>query len=348
MSFSQYTVRFFGFFLFLAFSLTACSAPYAESESQFLLGTVCTIKLFNKKDSKLYPKAFEKIIQLEGILSANEESSDIARINSNQDLSPIRVRAELIEVLGKALEYAEKSGGAFDPSIGPLVKLWGIGTESEHLPGGEEIRQALELINYRDIQINYSEETVLLKKPLMSLDLGAIAKGYIADEVALFLKENGVQQAIIDLGGDIFALGEKEGKKGSSETYWRIGIQDPRKARGSYIGILNVKNKSVVTSGDYERFFEEGGKRYHHIFSVESGFPAETGLKSVTIAADKAIDADALSTAAFVLGWEKGRRLVDSVPGAQGLFVFDDLTISLTGGLEKDFTLTAPEYNQAK
>jgi len=200
----------------------------------------------------------------------------------------------------------------------------------------------------------------------MALDLGAIAKGYAADEIVRFLAGENLERAIIDLGGNIFAMGEKKAVKkprgffrtllsgrekesvSADEGFWRIGIQDPRENRGDYLGILEVKNKTIVTSGIYERYFEKDGKRYHHILSVESGFPAETGLLSVTIVANRSIDADALSTSAFALGWERGRELIESIPGAEGIFVFDDLAVRLTPGLENCFTLTASEYHLDK
>ncbi|MDR0496356.1 MAG: FAD:protein FMN transferase, partial [Treponema sp.] len=267
---------------------------------------------------------------------------DLDRVNRNAVIEPVKVRGELIEVLEKAMEYAEKSNGYFDPSVGPLVKLWGIGTDSAQIPGQEEITEALKLIDYRNIIINKKEGAVFLKRSGMALELGAIAKGYAADEIAKLLVVEGIERGIIDLGGDIFALGERKEKTG--EGYWRIGIQDPREDRGSYIGILLVKNKSVVTSGVYERFLEENGKRYHHILSTDSGFPVENGLLSVTVTTDKGIDADALSTVAFAMGWEKGRELIASTSGAAGIFVFDDLSVRITPGLEGFFSLTAAEY----
>ena len=332
-------------FLVVIFGL-ACSPPPRGPESQFTMGTLCTVNLFERGDDKLYSEVFRRINELEGILSANREGTDLDRVNMNAGLAPVRVSPELIEVLDKAIIYAEKSGGFFDPTIGPLVKLWGIGSDSERIPDEEEILEALDLVNYREIEINHAERTVFLKRRGMSLDLGAIAKGYTADEVAKLAAQEGAKRAIIDLGGDIYALGERQaGKKADTdETYWRIGIQDPRDNRGNYIGILRVKNSSVVTSGNYERFFEQDGKRYNHILSVEDGFPVENGLISVTITADRAADADALSTAAFALGWERGRELIAQVNGAEGIFVFDDLSVRLTGDLEKAFTLTAAEY----
>jgi len=310
-------------------------------QSHFALGTICTVNLFEKGKPELYGRVFSRLRELEDIFSANKEGTDLDRINKNAGLAPVEAGFELIEVLEKALKYAEISGGFFDPSIGPLIKLWGIGTDTPRIPGEEEIRAARELINFRDIEINHDERTVFLKRSGMALDLGAIAKGYAADELSKLLVGEGVERAIIDLGGDIFVMGERAGKGGGN---WRIGIQDPLKERGVYLGVLGAKNRSVVTSGTYERFFEEGGKRYHHIFSVESGFPVENGLLSVTVVSDKCADADALSTAAFALGWERGRDLISQVSGAAGIFIFDDLTVRVTEGLESDFALTATEY----
>ena len=330
-------------FLILIIAFTACKHASRGPESQYALGTFCTINLFGKGNNKLYSQVFGRIHYLEDIFSANQEGTDLDMINKSAGLYPVKVRLELIVVLEKALEYAEKSGGAFDPTIGPLVKLWGIGTDEGHIPERDEIKNSLELVNYRDCEINREESTVFLKRAGMALDLGAIAKGYAADEAARLLGNEGVDSGIIDLGGNIFAMGEKK-ESGGKGAYWRVGVQDPRADRGNYLGILNVKNKSVVTSGVYERFFEKDGKRYHHIFSTSSGFPVENHLLSVTIAADESIDADALSTAAFALGWEKGRELIAGVKGAGGIYVYDDLSVLVTENLKEDFSLTAAEY----
>jgi len=312
------------------------------------MGTVCTLNPFNKGSPALYSRAFARLRELEDILSANREGTDVDEVNKNAGQGQVKVRRELMETLEKALEYAEKSSGAFDPSVGPLVKLWGIGSEKARVPGDEEIREALGMIDYREIEIDKTRETVFLKRPGMTLDLGAIAKGYAADELVKLLAREGIKRAIIDLGGDIFAMGErKSGKNAGDETFWRIGIQDPRENRGMYIGILKAKNKSVVTSGTYERFLEENGRRYHHIFSIENGYPAENGLLSVTVTADNTAEADALSTAAFALGWERGRDLIGKASGAAGIFVFEDLSVRLTPGMEKYFSLSAAEYHIA-
>ena len=340
MSFPRFLPRGLLFPVMLIF-FAACSPLSRKSESQFALGTICTISLYEKGKSRFYSPAFAKIYELEDIFSANREGTDLDRINKNAGLEPVKVRPELIEVLERALNYAEISGGFFDPSVGPLVKLWGIGTEEERIPEENEILEALDLINYRDIEIKRGEGTVFLKRKGMSLDLGAIAKGYAVDETVRVLAGSGIKRGIIDFGGDIFTLGERK-KRGGNR--WRIGIQDPRGLYGTYMGILNVKNKSVVTSGNYERYFEENGKRYHHIFSTKNGYPSESGLLSVTIVADDSAGADALSTASFAMGWERARDLIAGTEGAEGIFVFEDLSVRITGALEKDFTLTAADY----
>jgi thiamine biosynthesis lipoprotein len=186
---------------------------------------------------------------------------------------------------------------------------------------------------------------VFLQYKGMAIDLGAIAKGYAADEAARIAREAKVKRAVFDFGGNIAVLGWRE-KKGGEQLPWRIGVQNPLKEneRGSYIGILQVDNTSVVTSGVYERFFESGGKRYHHILSTRDGYPVDNGLLSVTIVTDSSTDADALSTTVFALGFERGKALIDSTPGTEAIFIFDDHTVRITAGLTEKFTLTNDEF----
>jgi thiamine biosynthesis lipoprotein len=338
--------------LLALFLISGCSGAPAP-ESGFALGTVCTVDLYGRGSKARHRAVFARLEELEDILSANREGADLDRVNRGSGLEGVPVRHELIEVLTKALYYAEMSGGAFDPTVGPLVKLWGIGTDAPRIPSDEEISGALALVGYDNVEIELYQTgqtvqtgktaetggTVFLKYRGMALDLGAIAKGYAADEAVRLLAREGIKMGLIDLGGNIFAYGERKPGKP-----WRIGVQDPGEQRGAYLGVLELSNKSVVTSGVYERYFEEGGRRYHHILSTETGRPAETGLLSVTIVADSSTDADALSTAAFALGWEKGRRLIEAVPGAGGIFVFEDLSVRITPGISDQFSLTNGNY----
>ncbi|MDR2759454.1 MAG: FAD:protein FMN transferase [Spirochaetaceae bacterium] len=326
------------FLLSLGVVLGGCSKiPPARSE--FVLGTVCTVNLYRGGTAALYGDIFARLRDLEGLMSSNAADTEVARINQNAGIAPVKAGEEVIRVLSAALHYAELSGGTFDPTVGPLVKLWGIGTEQARIPAEEEIRGALDLVNWREVIVNREAGTVFLPKPGMGIDLGAIAKGYAADQAAELIKKAGISGALIDLGGNIYALGTKgEGKP------WRIAVQDPLDVRGAYIGVLELGEKSVVTSGVYERFLEAEDRRYHHILSTADGYPADTGLLSVTVIADTSMDADALSTVLFVLGYGEGRILADSLENIEALFVLQDLSIRGTPGALENFTLVNDQY----
>jgi thiamine biosynthesis lipoprotein len=332
-----------GALLFCSLLLSSCGAsPLNErvSKNEFVLGTLCTITLYERASPRLFDAAFDRLRELEDILSANKAGSDLDRVNSAAGTEAVRVRPELVETAERALHYARLSGGAFDPTVGPLVKLWNIGFEGERVPSQSELEAALPLVNWRGLEIDREEGRVFLRQRGAALDLGGIAKGYAADEAVTLLRAGGVSRGIVDLGGNIFVFGAKD-KKGSP---WSVGVQDPLKPRGNYLGILKVVNKSVVTTGVYERFFEEEGERYHHVLSTVTGRPVNNGLLSVTIAADASIDADALSTAVFALGHEQGRALLEAVPGAGAVFVFGDKSAALAGEIGNAFTLTAEDY----
>lgn len=326
-----------GLLLSMACIISAGCRKAPPAQSEFALGTKCTVNLYQYGSARLYRALFSRLREIEGYLSVTIPDSDVAALNRGAGTVPVKVHPEFIEVLGRALYYAELSGGAFDPTVGPLTALWGISSENPRVPGEDEIRAVLPLINWRDVLINGDE--VLLRRSGMGIDLGAIAKGYAADELAGLLRAAAVPGALIDLGGNIFAHGEKPGG-----NPWRIGIQDPLDERGASIGFLEVRDKTVVTSGVYERFIEAGGRRYHHILSTRNGWPVDQGLLSVTITADRSMDADALSTAAFALGYDQGRALVEAAAGAEALFVFDDRSIRGTGGFLSVFTLNNQGY----
>jgi thiamine biosynthesis lipoprotein len=310
------------------------------SRAEFVLGTVCSISLYDQGKPRVYQEIFRRFREIENRMSITIQGTDVERVNANAGLEPVQVHDDVFAVIERALYFAEISGGAFDPTIGPLVSLWGIGGDSPRLPGQAEIDAALPLINWRDVALDREKQTVFLTRPGMALDLGAIAKGYAADEAAAIIRKARLKRAIVDLGGNVLTSGRKQDK-----SPWRIGVQNPLDSRGAYIGVLNLQEKTVVTSGVYERFFELDGQRYHHILSPADGYPARNDLLSVTIIAGRSMDADALSTAAFVLGYEKGRALLDSIDGAEAVFVFEDKSIRLTSGAE--FTLTDDSYRIA-
>jgi thiamine biosynthesis lipoprotein len=328
----------------LVFLCLSC-ARGIPAQREFVLGTVCGIDLYEEGTRGEYDAIFAELRRLQAMMafspaSAGEEvpeATALDLINRNAGIQPVGAPEELLDVLERARYYAELSGGAFDPTVGPLVRLWGIGGPSPRVPGAAEIQEALDLVDWRDLLIDREAGTVFLRRRGQALDLGAIAKGYAADRAALILEtpgsprfrlpwRSGKRRAIIDLGGNILALGERPGGP------WRIGIQDPLEERGIYLGVLEVKDKSVVTSGIYERYFEEGGKRYHHILSTGDGYPVQNGLLSVTIIADRSTDADALSTAVFALGPEKGLALVEGLPDTEAILIREDRTVILSSG----------------
>ncbi|MCL2180821.1 MAG: FAD:protein FMN transferase [Treponema sp.] len=316
--------------------LTSCG-NVESSRSEFALGTVCTITLFEHGKSRVYDDIFNRIREIENIMSVNIPASDINSVNASAGTAPVRVHDDLFNVIESAYYYADLSRGAFDPSVGPLVSLWGINSANPRIPSRAEIRETLPLINWRNIELDTETKSVFLKQRGMSLDLGAIAKGYAADEAAAAARRAGIKRAMIDLGGNIVIIGRRKDK-----NPWRVGIQNPDGNRGSVVGLVRTPEASVVTSGIYERFFEQDGTRYHHIFSPSSGYPADNELASVTIITQNSMIADALSTAVFALGYEQGSLLLERLRGVQAVFVFKDRSIRTTK--DANFILTDRSY----
>lgn len=340
----------------LALALTGCAggpagsaapskAPAAAaSETYFIFDTVVTVKVFDEKASAATFEHIRGMLEdVDRAMNRRSESSEISEVNRMAGQSPVAVSAETFAVVETALNYAKRSGGVFDPTIGPLVDLWDIGGEAPSRPADDKIASAAALVDYRDVVADKGEGTIFLLEKGMSLDLGAIAKGYAGDVVADWLRTQGMTSALIDLGGNIIASGEK-----AEGVPWTIGVQDPADARGSSIGRLRVANKTIVSSGVYERYFMEGDVRYHHIFDPKSGYPVDNGLVSVTIVTDRSIDADAMSTTAFALGLEDGRAFIEGMDGTEAIFITEDQNVYVTSGLKTSFQLTSPDYRMAE
>lgn len=270
----------------------------------------------------------------ENLLSRTVEGSDVSRINSAGG-APVEVDPETAGLISLALSYCADTQGLFDITIAPVSSLWDFSSDEPALPDPSAIGEALPHVNYRNVVVDGS--MVQLLDPEAAIDLGAIAKGFIADRIRDLLFSLGVQNALINLGGNVVAMGKKEGKTG-----YRIGIQKPFAARGTLLASIDVSDMSVVTSGPYERSFTVGDTLYHHILDTKTGYPVENGLASVTILAEDSVTADALSTSLYVLGYEKGTELLASVPGTYALFCFEDGSVAASEGLEESFTLTLP------
>ena len=329
--------------LSIPFILTSCSEEKfeARSDNRFLMGTVCVITLYNGEDQEVFDGAFS-IIEKEDLLMSNHKGdSEISFVNSKAGLESVLVSEDTYKVVETSLHYSKLSKGAFDPTIAPLVELWDIGEDFTGIvPKQSLIDERQKLTDYNKIILE-SPNSIYIPEEGMKIDLGGIAKGYIADIVKDYLLDQGVKRGIINLGGNIIVLGSKP-----DDQPWKIGIQDPFDSRGNHIGIAEVRDKTIVTSGIYERFFYYEGKRYHHILDPQTGYPVENDLASVTIISDKSIDADALSTSLFILGIEKGIQLIDGIENSEAVFVTKDKKVLYSSGADKLFNLFHGDYNE--
>lgn len=322
-------------------SLTSCGKQdRLYSKDAFLMGTIINLKYYGKNGEKALEESIKIIENIENSMSLTLKDSDINKINKEAQNSPIELNDDMYNVIERALYYSKLSDGSLDISVRPVDKLWAIGTENERVPDKSEIKNNLKYVGYENIELHKENKSISFKKDNMEIDLGAIAKGYTADKLVDILKKYKVERALINLGGNLYIYGGKE--NGDSLN---IGIQDPKKDKGEYFATLRIKDKSVVTSGNYERYFEKDGKRYHHIIDPKTGYPAENGLISTTIISDKSMDGDALSTATYVLGLEKSIKLINSLENVDAVFVTSDKKVYTTKGLNKEnFNLSNKEY----
>lgn len=308
----------------------------AVEANETAMGTVISQKVYGANGQVAIDKAFERIKYLETLLTFNASEGDIYNLNQNAGKNKVELNPITIKVMRKAQQVAELSQGAFDITIGPLVKSWGIGTGNERIPSEEELHNLLPLTDYKDLEID--DHTAFLKNPGQMVDLGGIAKGYAGDEAIEIYKNNGIKSAFINLGGNVVTLGSKP-----DGSPWTVGIRNPRKEEAAggdqIIGTVKVRNKAVVTAGDGERFVVKDGTRYHHILDPHTGYPAQSDLMSVTLVTDSSFDADALDTAVFILGFEKGKALLQEYGGIEAIFITTDKKIYVTDGLKSSFNL---------
>lgn len=340
------TSRYVAALLFLSvILLSSCAdgAKQAVSATDFALGTTCSVKLFGEEHEELLQPALDQAKRVEELMSVNLEESEISRINAAAGSQAVQVSDETFALLLRAAEYSALGNGVFDLTVGPLVQLWDIGSGDERVPQPERIEEALEKIDYTALELKPAEQQAYLSEEGMRIDLGAIAKGFAADEIVKYLQERNVQRGIVNLGGNVYAFGEKEG-----DQPWKIGIQSPEDDRGTYLGILEIRDRAVVTSGKYERFFIQDGKRYHHILSTENGYPIENGVASVSVVSQDATAADALSTLLFGLGLEAGLSMSEKLEGIEAIFVTERNTVYTTTGLRDSFTLSDSDFKRGE
>lgn len=313
-------------FLCSLFFVFSCANNEREtSMAGFALDTVCHIRIFTgKSDAEangILKEAFEKLRELEAIFSPTKEESELFKLNNEDIGKPIHLSKELRYVIDENLKIASLTHGKFNPCMGRLTKIWREKwhslAENVALPSSQELNEALKYVDYNAMVLT---DNSLVKKQPIEIDLGASAKGYATDRLEEFLRQKGIERAIIDLGGNIKVMGSKGGA-----STWKVGIKTPRKdEHGKVAGYIDVSDASVVSSGNYERCFEQDGVLYHHIISSQTGWPVDNELSGTSVISTNAMLADMLSTAIFILGVEEGSRLLQQFEECSAIIFYKD------------------------
>jgi thiamine biosynthesis lipoprotein len=305
--------------------------------SRFLLDTFVTITLYDTDDQSVIDGAMDRIAEYEQRFSKTIDGSEVWQLNHRSPgETTFTLSEDMTAMLSKALHYSQVSEGAYDVTIEPAASLWDFTSGAKTVPDSDALARAAARVDYRQLRLEGNQLTFL--SPDTTIDLGSIAKGYIADRVKEYLQSRGVKEAIINLGGNVLCLGQ------NGRQPFRVGLQKPFADHNDIFGILNIDDKSVVSSGVYERHFIKDGVNYHHILNPADGFPYQNGLIAVTIVSDSSADGDVLSTTCFSLGLEKGLALLDSLDGIAGYFVTDDYHVYYSRGAEKYVTDMQEEH----
>lgn len=308
--------------------LSGCPRSRTVHRTETIMGTQVTITVASDSADaghRAIDAGMAELRRLDAMLSLYKADSEISQVNGAAGKAPVKVSPETIEVVEKAREVSKLTHGAFDATIGPLVVLWQMRLKEGAVPTDAEIRNVLPLVNYRNVVVDRAASTVFLKLPDMVLDVGGCAKGYAADRVRDLFQRSGVTNAVIAVAGDIWATGRRE-----DGSPWRIGVQHPRQ-QGKVLTVLELSDRYVSTSGDYERFVIREKKRYHHIIDPRTGRPAR-GIISATLIGDNGALIDPLTTAVFILGRDEGMALVRKL-GAEAVFVDEAGNVAGTEGV---------------
>lgn len=316
------------FLLVFVIFLSGCGGNNTVTRTEFALGTFVSVRIdgmSEKAANAALDAAFERLYEIEQIACAKNPNSNLSYLNQvgfpGRDVGIYR---ELFYLLKSGLYYSELTNGAFDITLGAIIELWGIGTENARVPTDEEIARAVENSGFENLELVKSKRAAHFLNHRLRIDLGAIAKGYAADEMKRVLLEHGVENALLNLGGDIITIGDNGGRG------WLIGLADPLSDDpNKYCATLRIFDQTIVTSGNYERYFMHEDKRYHHIFDRNTGFPAESGVVSATVIADSSMLADAISTALFV-----NPALIDKFPDISYILIDSDMNFTYSEGLE--------------
>lgn len=319
-------------------------------ESRVLMDTYCTITVVSSSKEKArmaIDAGYAEIAKLDKYLNNFSQNSEISAVSKSAGAGPVKVSAETLDLMKKTIAISADTGGAFDPTIAPVLKLWKFSGRpaSPTLPSGDAIKNALKVVDYRKIKVMNESSAIYLEDAGMELDLGGIAKGYAADRAVEALKDKGIKAALVAIAGDIRGYGLSTG--GSA---WKVGIQDPRPENANsekpwedIFASVHLKDRAISTAGDYQRFFIRDGKRYHHIINPATGYPSESGLISVSVIAPEGYMADGIDTAILILGAEKGMKLLES-KGLDGILVTSDRKVLLTKNMRRNIEVLKKNY----
>lgn len=294
-----------------------------------LMGTKIQLWVSHENYEDLLDEAEKKLISYEQRFSANDSSSDLMKVNRAAGVSPVHVDQELFELISIGKRQSLIKGSSLNIAIGPLIQAWRIGFQDVHYPGDSKIQELLKIINPQKIQLSETEQTVFLEEKGMAIDLGALAKGYFADNIIAFFRQQGARGAFIDLGGNVLTYGVTP----TQSHQWRIGIQNPFLPRGNYAAAVDVRNQSIVTSGIYERSFEWNSRTYHHIFNSQTGYPIQTDLASITIISDQSLDGEIWTTRLFGKKATTIIAEINQIPDLEGIVITTQGELAYSKGL---------------
>jgi thiamine biosynthesis lipoprotein len=294
------------------------------------MGTLCEMTAYAADEAlaeRAFERAFEEMDRLEALTTSWRDTSEVSRINAAAGQEAVAVSPETLAIIEKSLWVSQLTGGAFDITVGVFKGLWRFDEDNDGgLPDPREVKKRHKLVSWHDVIVDHQARTVKLRRPGQRINLEGLAKGYIVDAAVRAIRAAGLKDFIVKAGGDLFAAGRRE-------RDWRVGIQDPRGPHGQIIFELSVTDQAFNTSGDYERFTIRDGVRYHHILDARTGFPARA-TRSVTLLARDAFTADALDTAIFAVGPERGMQIIEELPDLEGVIIDADNHVRISSGLQ--------------
>lgn len=310
---------------------TGCGSEEPVSENRFLLDTMCAVTVYGMKEEEAkaaIDDAFTLCGEYEDMLSKTVEGSDVYKLNRAKGQF-VSVQQETLLLIKEGIKYGKLSGGMFDITIGAVSELWDFRADNPSVPEEGKLKEAVKTVDYRQIEIQGNK--VRLENPEAKLDLGGIAKGYIADRMAEVMEEHGAKHATVNLGGNLVAIGEK-----TENEPWKIGIETPYSEGSSILGSVELSDATIVTSGVYERYFKQDGKLYHHVLNPKTGYPVDNSLNAVVLVGEKgqSMECDVLGTVCLSLGEKKARELLAGTEGIQAAFVDKSDQITIFNGLE--------------